>query len=129
MVLIVVSPDKLSLSMFVDFYNSVYCRNTKRIIRDLSCLYSIDIQEQTLRGIIEAFTDTVILIKYKIKPQTIVEKLPSSVLDLSDYTICFKELYSSHPILLRGDEYDPHINDVLRRWKLNIEKIDGQKKI
>ena len=114
----IASSDKLTLSMFSDFYKNIYSPDVKII--DLTCLYSSDIISSKMEELIElSKTGRSILIKYKIKTQTKI--IDPIILEKSDLVIKF-DIYSTEPELIKG--LSPDTESMLNRWKMNIEKFN-----
>lgn len=123
MILTVVSPDKLSLSMFMDFYTKIYAK--LRIV-DLNNLYSDDMIRSMLmeaRDKTKDLENISCLVKFKTKPNTPPSlSVPDPVLNLSDFVIRFS-LYSNTPEVRKS--VSPEILDpVIERWNKNIELMD-----
>jgi len=121
MVITIASSDKLTLSMFSDFYKTLYSPDIRLI--DLSCLYSEDILEAKINEISEmAKSGRDIFIKYKMKPQTKV--IPTLLIDKSDLLVKF-DIFSTVPEVIK--DFGPETENLLNRWKMNIEKFNAQK--
>jgi len=121
MITTIASSDKLTLSMFSDFYKTLYSPDMRLI--DLSCLYSEDILKTKLNEISEmANSGRDIFIKFKMKPQTKV--IPPLLIEKSDLLIKF-DIYSTVPEVIK--DFGPETENLLNRWKMNIEKFNAQK--
>ena len=121
MIITIASSDKLTLSMFSDFYKTLYSPDMRLI--DLSCLYSEDILEIKINEISEmANGGRDVFIKYKMKPQTKV--IPPLLIEKSDLLIKF-DIFSTVPEIIK--EFGPETESILNRWKMNIEKFNAQK--
>jgi hypothetical protein len=121
MIITIVSSDKLTLSMFSDFFKSLYSSDVK--IVDLNCLYSEDVISSKMEEFLEINSKgRDVLIKYKIKIQT--KEIPLIITDKSDQVFKF-DIYSTEPEVIKGSHSD--IDSMLNRWKMNIEKFNQQK--
>jgi len=123
LVVIVASPDKLSISMFCDFLKKTYgSYNPSFVMKDVSCLYSSDIQESLIKRVIEeAGDDSIAVIRYYIKKKTDLKKVSPLIWDKSDYLIKF-DIYSNTPELLKVPS-EPYFANLLDNWKENIKKL------
>jgi hypothetical protein len=104
----IVSPDKLTQSMFIDYYRSQYV-NKEVIPMDLNSLLSVDAQERGIQSAIETIESTRtnldlvdIIIKYKIKNKTQVI-VPDHIMSISDDVLKF-DIYSAHPEVLKASD-------------------------
>lgn len=122
MIITIVSPDKISLSMFCDFYQSIYLNGVKSDIVDLGCLFDKEYQQRMYEGYKKEFDDGVLLIKYKIKFNTKIEGLPEAVTKLSDHAIRF-DLYSFEPLIMASVD-QTYLLPILDRYRLNIKKLN-----
>lgn len=126
MIITIASSDKLTLSMFSDFYKNIYSPDIK--IVDLICLYSSEIISSKMEEFVEIATKgRDVLIKYKIKTQT--KDYPPIILEKSDILIKFNilikfDIFSTEPEIIKG--FDPTTESLLNRWKMNIEKFNKQ---
>jgi hypothetical protein len=122
MIITVSSPDKLTLSMFSDFFKSLYSSDVKLV--DLTCLYSPEIIDSKMLELatLSQKSKRDILIKYKTKPQT--KELPQVILDSSDVVIKF-EIYSLEPEIIKAKVLD--VPPIIDRWKKNIERFNKEK--
>jgi hypothetical protein len=123
MIFTIISPDKISLSMFCDFYRSIYLNGVKNEVIDLGYLYDATYQQHAYDSYKEQFKDGVVLVKYKIKSFTKLETLPEAVIKLSDHVIRF-DLYSYEPIVVSSVDQN-FLDAVLDRFRLNVKKLNG----
>jgi hypothetical protein len=120
MIITIASSDKLTLSMFSDFYKNIYSPDIK--IVDLICLYSPEVISSKMEEFVEiAAKGRDVLIKYKIKTQT--KDYPPIILEKSDILIKF-DIFSTEPEIIKG--FNPTTESLLNRWKMNIEKFNKQ---
>jgi hypothetical protein len=121
-IITIVSPDKLSMTMFHDFYKSVYVGDDTLKILDLNCIFSKEAIDLKVKGFIESYGDySHGIIKFKTKIKTVMNLSPE--LDKhSDYIIKF-DIFSSHPDLIKDS--DGEGKNIVERWNQNILKIDG----
>lgn len=123
MIITLVSPDKLSPSMFVDFYKALY--DSDALVLDLNSLISRDVLDTLVRDAVANNKERVlseqaaILIKYKSKKKVALEALPTEIAQKSAYIVYF-DLFSTKPELLK--DRDGKLAPVLARWEANIEK-------
>jgi len=124
MILTISSPDKLTLSMFVDFYKSVYDSDVK--IFDLNCLFSDQILEKKMQDIKmydvkdASCVDRFVLIKLKTRIQT--KQISPSIENISDFIIRF-DLYSTEPEIIKMSVPEK-IAPIIERWKKNIDMLN-----
>jgi hypothetical protein len=126
MIITVVSKDKISLSMFVDFYKTLYDSNTRVV--DLNMLNSSDVLNAIVKSTVgdnvtqTAPKDSNIIIKLKTKRSLTINELPTEIARSSFYIIQF-DLYSTKPEVLKAR--DSAIDPILARWEANIEKMNS----
>jgi hypothetical protein len=117
----VISPDKLSMTMFYDFYKSVYVGDGSLSVLDINCLFSKEVQNAKTREFIKANENSEnILIKYKIKLKTVLS-LPAEIEQNSDYIIKF-DMFSNHPELLK--DKDEKGKAMIERYILNVTNMN-----
>jgi hypothetical protein len=127
MIITVLSKDKISLSMFVDFYKTLYDSSAE--VLDLNTLISSDMLDSIVRNAIGTNLDratsesAAFLIKLKTKKSMIVEELPTEIKFKSDYIVQF-DLFSTKPEVLK--DRDGKFAPILERWEANIEKMNKQ---
>jgi len=120
MIFTLVSPDKITLSMFYDFYKTLYDPNIK--VLDLNCLYSSGIISDTFNTLkSESRVDNNFLVKFKIKVK--INKIPPLVIDLSDIVLSF-DIFSMEPEVIKSNK--EKVSPIIDRWKLNIERLNKQ---
>jgi len=123
MIITIVSQDKLSLSMFVDFYKALYDSGAE--VLDLNSLISRDVLDTIVGDAIRLHHDRVIseqaaiLIKYKTKKKVAFEALPTEIVQKSAYIVQF-DIFSTKPEVLK--DLDGKFAPILARWEENIEK-------
>jgi len=121
MIITIASSDKLTLSMFGDFYKSLYSLDIKMI--DLNCLYSEDVLAIKIKEILEiGRKGRDIFIRYKMKTQT--KEISPILIEKSDLLIKF-DIFSTEPEIIKGCGSNTSI--IIDRWKKNIEQINQQK--
>jgi len=121
MIITLVSPDKLTLSMFADFYKSCFCSTVE--ILDLNNLYSREAQDQFMDELLRRDNDrAAFLIKYKTKKSPEEIQVPESLVEGSSYMLTF-EMLSMEPGIIRQAKPE-YLEEVLKRWKMNIERMD-----
>ena len=120
----VVSPDKLSQSMFVDFYKTE--NNGKDIvILDINSLYSPEIKNSTLDGAIKHIQgkgtedNSTVLIKYKVKKNDSTDLSLTDMFLKSDFVIRF-ELYSTQFSVLKATDKGS-METIASSWKKFVE--------
>jgi len=121
----VVSPDKLTLSMFSDFLTQNSLIGI--LIIDISSLFSIDKQNEVLTSAIsfikekgsEATLD--ILVRYRTKAKNNI-LVNTNLSDSSDYIIKF-DIFSVTPQILKGSE-DMALTTLIQSWSSNIERLN-----
>lgn len=121
----IVSPDKLTLSMFSDFLTQNSLIGI--LLIDISSLFSIDKQNEVLASAIsfikekgsEATLD--ILVRYRTKAKNNV-LINTNLSDSSDYIIKF-DIFSVTPQILKGSE-DMALTTLIQSWSSNIERLN-----
>jgi hypothetical protein len=114
----VISPDKLSMSMFYDFLRS-FGGSVKAV--DFNCLNTKSMQQAMFEELVNNYkSEDLILIKYKIKPQTVLN-LPQIVKEKSHYIIKF-DMFSTHPELIK--DADGKGKNIIEEWVVNVTKMD-----
>lgn len=120
MVITLFSPDKLSLSMFTDYYKTLY--DGSIVPLDINGFYSGDIQENLFKMAIEKSPNRSIIVRYKAYKKSTPQTIPLAITEGSTYVIQF-DLFSTVPVVLKG-EGDPILQGILDRWERNIKKFD-----
>ena len=126
-IITLISPDKLTKSMFTDFYRA---KNPNKvvIVLDINILFSLDMQEKIVNDCIKYVQDngkensTDIIVKYKVKnkPDTTIN---SSIEEISDYILKF-DIFSTHPEIVK--ESDPnYAAELIKDWEESIEKLNS----
>lgn len=125
-IITIVSPDKITQSMFTQFYKTTNSDKTV-IVLEISSLFSPEVQEIALSEAIEYTkkhnkeNTTDILIKYKAKAKTCILS-NERITDLSDYIIKF-DLFSTHPEVLKESEVD-YLKELLLNWGEYVERLN-----
>ena len=121
MILTIISPDKTSLSMFLDFYKTIYDCDVKIFI--LNSLFSQEVIEQKVEEAlkVDKDSDDLKFIIYKTKPQTKI--VPESVLKASLAVIKF-DIYSYTPEIIKNEDQENKIKSILDRWNTNMERMN-----
>lgn len=121
-IITIISPDKLSMSMFCDFYKSIYVGGYSLEIIDLNCIFSKEILNIKFNEFIDLHKkiDNVI-IKYKTKSRSVIS-LPSDIERCSNYIIKF-DIFSTYPEILK--DYDDQGKLITERWNTNITNMNG----
>lgn len=115
----IISPDKLSMSMFSDYFQSTVS-GIVRVI-DINCLTSKPLQEAIFDEAIKTSEKfNYLLIKYKTKLKTILD-IPASISEKSNYIIKF-DLFSTHPEVIRGSL--DNIKPLIDRWVVKVSQMD-----
>jgi len=117
MIFTIVSPDKLSLSMFTDFFKRNVDGNVS--VGEIISLYSQEMQERIMDDFLNRSPETNVLIRYKTKRATKVESIPEKLFNGSDYVVKF-DLYSMEPEILKEKQQD--LGPLLDKWKQDVEK-------
>jgi hypothetical protein len=122
MVITVISKDKLSLSMFLDFYKTLYDSGIE--VLDMNSLVGGDIIDILVKNFVgthlnrAASDSAALIIKIKAKRDLDVENLPGEIIKKSDYIIRL-DTNSPRPVLLHAKDtaFDP----VLDRFAANLK--------
>jgi len=124
MIITVISPDKLTLSMFSNYISSIYSTNSLVIIKDINFLFSDRVIESSLEDFIKDIKDNqILLIKFKTK-KGLKKIIPQSYIDKSDYILKF-DLYSAKAEVLKAIDSE-WITKLIERWNFNIEKLNSK---
>jgi len=127
MIISIVSKDKISLSMFVDFYKTLYDSNVE--VLDLNSLTSRDVLDTIVKEAVGRYFEkkstgqTSLLIKLKTKKDVTLEELPQEMARTSFYIIKF-DLFSTKPEILK--DTDNKLHPIIERWEMNIKKLNGE---
>jgi len=125
MLFTIVSKDKITLSMFVDFYRTLYDSDVQVV--DLNTLISNDMIDSIVKSAMAVnmqralSKDSTLLIKLKSKKNMTLEDLPREVVGSSTYVVQFG-LFSTKPEVLK--DKDGTLPAILERWETNIEKMN-----
>lgn len=124
MIITILSPDKVSLSMFNDFLNKAY---SNQHTLDLNYLFGKDFINQALKDVYENHDkDKFCLVKLKTLVNTpISEGILSILKEHSDFIIKF-DIYSNTPELLCSTD-DSLIKPILDKWADNISSLNNLK--
>jgi hypothetical protein len=121
--IIVISPDKLSQSMFCSYLEVALRKLGKGVsVKDLNMLYSPEIQNQMYSEYLSQLEENQLLvIKYKIKQNTDMEKfsLPPKIQEEAEYIVLF-DIYSTHAEVLKDTEKFPGI---LNEWEDYVRRL------
>lgn len=120
-IMTIISPDKLSMSMFFDFYRAIFVGEDTLNILDLNCIFSKEAIDTKMDEFLESSENFSFgVIKYKLKVKTVLS-IPQKIQYHSDYIVKF-DMFSNHPELLKdaGDG-----KAIIDRWDANIIKLDG----
>ena len=123
---VIVSPDKLSMSMFSDYLKTIL-GNFNVELFDINHLNSNEIKDSIIQSYADKFKDTksILIAKYKIKSNTQVSDLsvilPEKVQKLSDYIIRF-DLFSQQPIVVKDS--DNTLPGLVDRYLVNLKKFE-----
>jgi hypothetical protein len=126
MLITIVSKDKLSLSMFIDFFRSLY--DSDVALLDLNINTSTEMLNSLTSNFIDHHAKRVsaeqawCIIKLKTRGPLTFDRLPLEIAQKSSYIIQF-DLFSSKPELLK--DLDGKLKPILDRWEANIKKFDG----
>ena len=122
MVLCVVSPDMVSMSMFLDFYRQRIIPGLPSVIHDMDCLLSRDRQSELFSiAYGNAGKHESILVRYRIRKNTQLQ-LPDELEHACHYIIKF-DIFSSHPEVIK-DSGD--LDEVLKAWEVWVGELDGK---
>jgi len=122
MIITLLSPDKLTPSMFCDFVSHTYLKNQNVSIKETNNLYDIDYQEKVYKSLEDLRNQVNVLIKYKIKHNTPIESLPNIVFEISDYVLKF-DIFSTHPEIIKDND-SAYFKGVCDHWEEAVEKMD-----
>jgi hypothetical protein len=121
----IVSPDKLSISMFTNFLQTNYGENVELI--DINHLNSSEIKEAIVNELLKKYGSSTIniIIRYKLKPKMKIESIdriiPGILLESSDYIVSF-DLYSQHPIIIK--DKDNSMPNMMVAWDKAIQALN-----
>ena len=123
----VLSPDKISISMFSSFLKGIYGDNLSLL--DMNDILSFDLKNDIIKSLIDKYQNTQkdFVIRYKLRtrintldPQAILKNLPENILSNSKYIILF-DLYSQKPIILKDEESS--LSSIVERWEKYLEAL------
>jgi hypothetical protein len=115
----IISPDKLSMSMFSDYFQSIVS-GVVRVI-DINCLTSKPLQEAVFEETLKVSEKySYLLVKYKTKIKTVLD-LPASIFEKSNYIIKF-DLFSTHPEVIKGSL--DNVKSLIERWMIKVSQMD-----
>lgn len=126
MLITLISPDKTSMAMFVDFYMQLYDRDAK--VFDTNSLFSGDIREKFFKALkeqnLEEKKKRTYIVKFFTKPQTDIDQLiGEGCREMSDLIIRF-DMFSTHPELIKDN---PEISkNMMDRWEKNIKMLNDE---
>jgi len=123
-IITIVSPDKITPSMFINFYEKLYGDNKIVLAIDINILYSKPVQEKIF---VDALKEAKqkglsLIVKYTIKLNTDLSKymIPMCFIDNSDLIIKF-DMFSTKPEVIK-DRYGSI--SLLEKWEANIASMD-----
>lgn len=117
MLIIAFSEDKLSLTMFYDFFKKFYCSNI--IVKDLNSLFDYSYQEFILKTALqESFNRKNILIKYKIK-SSLIPDIPD--IERANLIVKFEGLFSIFPMIIKTDISELTEERIIKDWNKFIK--------
>jgi len=123
-IITIVSPDKITPSMFIDFYEKLYGDNKIVLVRDINFLYSKPVQEMMFVDALKEAKEKglSLIVKYTVKPNTDLSKymIPMCFLDDSDLVIKF-DMYSTKPEVIKDRQESTAL---LEKWEANIASLN-----
>lgn len=118
MLIIVISEDKLTMSMFSSFVKKFFHENI--LIKEINNLFNVEFQSFMLDvAIQESLRGKNILIKYKTKESLIIPDLPQ--FNKANLLVKFEGLYSLYPLILRLNGYGVTEEEILKKWDLFLK--------
>ena len=123
MILTTISPDKTSLSMFLDFYKTIYDQYVKVFI--LNSLFSEEILKDKIEQVkkIDGEHPSLKFLIYKTKSKN--KAVPSLIEENSDVIIKF-DLFSYTPEVLKNEDKEGFIESMLERWNVNMARLNAK---
>lgn len=121
----VVSSDKITHGMFVDYYKSV--TNREVVVLEINCLLSSDTQIKAIEEAIRYVENkgkedtTDILIKYRVKARS-ASVINEEILQKSNYVIKF-DMFSTHPEIIKNADGD-YLISFNKQWEDHIERLN-----
>ena len=118
MIFTVVSPDRLSMVMFIDYLKKIYLPDS--VLCETGYMFDEVFQENMLKTLIGLDASKDVIVKYKATRKM---NVPSAAIErLSDYIVKF-DIYSTVPEVQKA--HDPlYIEKVVSRWKENIDRMN-----
>jgi hypothetical protein len=127
-VITVVSPDKITQSMFADFYKASNQSTSVVITLEINSLFSPEVQNHALSEAIDHIKgkanedSAIILIKYRTKAKSNI-LINKDIEDASNTVIKF-DLFSTHPEILKEPEVDS-LKDFFQVWREHIDMLNS----
>lgn len=131
MLITLISPDKISMAMFVDFYRSLYDGAAQ--VFETNNLYSEDVRDEFFLGLKRKLLEderegASYIIKFYMKPKNLenltIRGVGRECERSSDVIIKF-DMFSSHPELLKYR--DDAAKEMVDRWIENINRMNREK--
>jgi hypothetical protein len=130
MVVTVISSNKITLNMFIDFYRYLYAQGKNIEFVPINILFSEEKKKSIIDSIgCDKYKDSVVFVPIKVPAKTREIKdtyesvLPSSLYNISDMVVAF-ECNSTTPIQIKGDT--DTLTGIFGRWEQNITKLSQQ---
>lgn len=133
MILTLISPDKLTLSMFTDFYRTVYSEGRIPFFIPVNSSLSQYSKEKIIEGVKINYNPDKDLIFFTIKTpfeavskkdpdlkQHYMKYLLKDLEEISSYIVAF-DIYSITPIMIK-DQYG-NLTEIIQRWESNLKKL------
>lgn len=133
MILTLISPDKLTLSMFIDFYKTLYSGGRKSYLIPMNSGLSLVAKEKIIEDVKENYSPDNDLIFFSVKTtrdihninepdlkQHYMKYLTTELEEISSYIVAF-DIYSVTPVMLK-DRYND-LPNIIQRWESNLKKL------
>jgi hypothetical protein len=144
MIITLISPDKLTLSMFVDFYRSLYSEGREVLFTPINHLLSYEKKNIIINDLIKKDSEDVkeklVFVTLKSDKKEILDTdsmedrsnkylklIPLRLSEVSTYILAF-DIYSVTPMVLKDrfrSAEDKSLEIVLNRWNENLKKFGG----
>jgi len=133
MIITLISPDKLTLSMFIDFYRTLYLDGRELSLIPINYNLSLATKKSIIDSVKEKYNSDKDLILFSIKipydvkgikepelSQHYAKYYPLELEIISTYIVAF-DIYSVTPVIIK-DRIGNFI-DIVKRWESNLKKL------
>lgn len=120
MIIVVTSPDSISIGMFVDFLKKTRMPDFKFV--NLNALMGSDAMMVVVDETLKRYPSSDVVFKHKTRKRLLPSKLPQRLVDIADCIIGF-DLYSQHPEVLKS--YRGWTDSVVSEYEEHVRRLNG----